>query len=572
MKKTTLIIIYHIILTSATDTNYNTSQLSPGLLFEQIADIEIIGGHWKFITYINLTSFYEEIDYVTDIVTKTQEQCNTSEILSHHMDRNSFCEGLTTQLIDDLNEIKEANKYFLHNNRQKRGLANIIGSGLKFLFGTMDADDAEKYEKQLSELEINEQKIKTDLFAHNTFIQSAISKLNETNVVVNQHSAILKSLEENLSDFRKLMIDENFHYQANNIFIQLASYASILTNKLRRDQAKLFDVVFSSKQGLIHDSLINPNEMLEEMKHIITNIDNQIFAFKPQNENLHQIINTAELNAVQTNNIIIFEINIPTFKRNEYILYNTVTIPKKLNDQTYSFITPEYTNFAISTSTNAYFPLDPSALSKDCKSLSNNKYLCKYTGQIYKIHSRVNCEISIFMQFKHQCPETQRKITGEVWFWLNKQNNYLFILPENTTVKLGCEKTQTLLLNGIGTLSTNGCSVETPNIILPGSKTITTTIGSVLHKLHFFHLPFTGTPNLTSAASSHPAYPSIKAIELLDKEEFKLPSDINPAITNNHYIIFTIIIFTIILAIGLLYYFAAWLWIKGVKQNSTNIP
>lgn len=573
MEKITLIIIYHTLLVSTIGANFNTSELSPGLLFEQIANIEIISGHWKFVTYINLTSFYEEIEYVTEVINKTQEECHTTELLSHHTDRNSFCEGLTAQLVDDLNEIKDANKYFLHNNRQKRGLINIIGSGMKVLFGTMDAYDAEKYEKELAELEINQQKIKTNLFAQNTFIQSAISKLNETNIIVNQHSSILKSLEDEIAVFKKLMIDESFHFQANNLFIQLASYATILTNKIRRDQVKLFDIVFSSKHGVVHDSLINPHEMLEEMKRILANMENQQFPFKPQKENMHNIINTAEFNAAQTNNTIIFEINIPTFKRNEYILYNTVTVPKKMSDQIYSFITPEYTNFAISTSINTYFPMDPSALLRDCKSLSNDKYLCKYMGQIYKTHSRVNCEISIFMQYKHQCPETQRKITGEVWFWLNKQNNYLYILPDNTTIKLGCEKSQTLLLNGIGILSTNGCSVETPKIILPGSRTITTTVGSELHKMNFFHLPFTGTPNQTAAYWASPAYPSIKSIELLNKEDFKLPADIvlNSTTAKHHYIIFAIIIVTIVVAICLLYYFAAWLWIKGARKISTNI-
>lgn len=216
MQQIIIIILYHTLLTSAIDTNYNTSELSPGLLFEPIANIEIISGHCKFITHINLTSFYEEIEYVTKVVTKTQEQCHTSEILSHHMDRNGFCEGLTAQLLDDLNEIKESNKYFLHSNRQKRGLLNIVGSGLKFLFGTMNADDAEK---QITELEINEQKLKTDLFVHNTFIQSAIAKLNETNIVVNQHNTIIKNLKNDLTAFRKLMIDDNFHFQANNIFV-----------------------------------------------------------------------------------------------------------------------------------------------------------------------------------------------------------------------------------------------------------------------------------------------------------------------------------------------------------------
>lgn len=231
--------------------DYNTTELSSGLLFEPITEIELITDHWKFITHIDLTSFYDELDYVTQIINKTQEKCHTTEILAHHDNRDSFCEGLTAQLVDDLNEIKEANKYFLHVNRQrrKRGLMNIGGDTLKFLFGTMDANDAEKYE-----LDRNEQKIQTNLNAQKTFMESVITKLNETDIIVNQHTSILNNLEDELSIFKTILRDENFQFQANNIFLQLTSYTSIITNKIRRDQARLFDIIFSAKRGIIHNS------------------------------------------------------------------------------------------------------------------------------------------------------------------------------------------------------------------------------------------------------------------------------------------------------------------------------
>ena len=48
---------------------------------------------------------------------------------------------------------------FQQSNRKKRGLANIIGRGIKFITGNMDDEDAEKITKRINELELNQGKI-----------------------------------------------------------------------------------------------------------------------------------------------------------------------------------------------------------------------------------------------------------------------------------------------------------------------------------------------------------------------------------------------------------------------------
>lgn len=556
------IILTAITTLDTTIAEYNTSKLEPGLLFEPMADIELINGHWKFITNINLTSFYDELEYITEIINKTKEQCHTSQVLSHHHN-NNFCDGLTIQLTEDLEEIKDTNKYFLHN-RQRRGLLNIVGHGLKFLFGTMDANDAQYYENEFKKIETRGYKTQTDLQQQKTYLQSTITKLNETDVLLNQHSSILQSLDNELETFKQYIQNESYYNQANSMFIQLINYASSLLSKIRRDQNKLFDIIFSSRQGMIHDSLLNPTEALQEINRIRIHMINQQFPFSAEPSNLYNIINIGQFTAVQFNNIIIFEIKIPLYQPTYFKIYNIVTIPKIEENNTFSFITPEYTHLVTNKETNLYFPMDPSALSTDCKIIQNKKYLCKTPDQTYKTHTRMNCEMSIFTHTTHQCPETKRRITDAIWVWLFQPNKFLYILPEKTSVTVKCETEDTIQLNGVGILTTNGCSIETSKMILYGFNDTSTIFDSNIRKTNHIYLPFLYQPQPNMTWMS-PGFSSLKSIKLLEEDKFKFEEPTIDTTTDfQTAIIITIII--ILSALSSLCYFAFWLWFKGIQH------
>lgn len=549
-------------LTGLSTADYNTTETPHGLIFEPMADIETISGHWKFITHINLTQFYDEFDYVAEIINKTTEQCFTSQIYAHYHTED-FCIGLTAQLSADLNEIIESNKYFLHS-RQKRGLVNVIGHGLKFLFGTMDASDAETHEQQFRHLISKGQKAETNILQQKTYLESTVSKLNETDNILNQHSLILGKLDDELRIFKQNRENDGYYNQATSMFTQLINYASILINKIRRDQNKLFDITFSSRQGMIHDSLFNPTEVLKQMQHIHYAMENQKFPFIIDASNLYQILNTGEFNAAQINNILIFEIKIPLFRPQHFKLYNIVAVPNSEGDNIFSFIQPEYAHLAISTTTNQYFPMDPLALSTDCKTMMNNQYICKPPGQIYKTYARMNCELSIFTQTTHRCTETKRKLSGEVWVWLIQPNKFLYILPEPISIKIKCIMEISIVLKGIGILTTNGCNVETPKMVLSGFNNTSTILESNIQKINYIHLPLIGPP-LQNTTWSSPALPSIKSIQLLDENKFKLEDEEENLSENSGTINVTIIIIIAILIFAL-YYFAGWLWFKGAKS------
>lgn len=71
------------------------------------------------------------------------------------------------------------------NNRAKRGLFNGVGTGFKYLFGTMSADDEQEIRNRLSQ---NQAEV-TELHKQ---IESAVSIMNE----INEASTMIKARQE----------------------------------------------------------------------------------------------------------------------------------------------------------------------------------------------------------------------------------------------------------------------------------------------------------------------------------------------------------------------------------------
>lgn len=165
-----------VLLSISTETfaAWNITNAIPGFIFEPINKVELIAGKWTFITNIDLSIYFSEIKYASDLVAQITNQCDAlhnEEAINHFGDSNGICHGLVTELNDELSELIEQNKYFMHN-RNKRGAINIVGYGMKFLFGTMDASDAEVIESRIHKFELKNLEIESNLKSQSTLLKS----------------------------------------------------------------------------------------------------------------------------------------------------------------------------------------------------------------------------------------------------------------------------------------------------------------------------------------------------------------------------------------------------------------
>lgn len=544
---------------------WNISEVSPGFIFEPECRIELIAGSWRFLTSINLTSYFAEISYAEEIVGRTTNYCvslQNAEMTHHFGESSGLCNGLITELNYELSELKENNEYILNNSkRSKRGAINIIGHGLKFLFGTMDTSDADAIFKHIHEFDKSINNIVSDFNNHTTVLESTIEKLNETIDNMNKHTTLIHNLTEHVNRLNSISNKQLMYNQVRFLFDELSTYTGVLLNKIRRDQTKLFDITLSSRRGLIHDSLLNPEMMLKEMQSIQLSLRNLRFPLHISKINLYKIINLSKFIAFELDNIIIFNIIVPLTNNRMYTTYNLINVPTRVDNIRFTFTRHQHSVVAISEDKDQYFPLHQK-IQEECKHIRHDEYLCEQPSHIYRINVNQNCETSSFIGSPINCEQITKTITNEFWISLKKLHSYLFIVPEPISIWITCHSiTETIQINGTGLLFTSGCTIETPSIILPGSEISTSQANSEFRLPARASFSTTKTTPFNSSVITESSY-----MEYINQNN--KPETENQPIETSYIIISIFVIFTTI-SICLLCIFAIWLY-RGAKKTKES--
>lgn len=86
-----------------------------------------------------------------------------------------------------------------HSKRQKRGLINILGTGIKFITGNMDNEDAEAMKKQLAVFEANQNQFLRNVNLHSQFSKSINDELKNITDHINLENQLYSNNTKNVS-------------------------------------------------------------------------------------------------------------------------------------------------------------------------------------------------------------------------------------------------------------------------------------------------------------------------------------------------------------------------------------
>ncbi|XP_059051289.1 uncharacterized protein LOC131846088, partial [Achroia grisella] len=189
----------------------------------------------------------------------------------------------TTEEIADCNDILNPVKVLLRSNAIKfQSLSHIVstnssirinkwslefgGEILKFFFGTLDADDARKYDAAISTCQQDETQILNLMKDNIHVVQSSINafnssiyKLNDNEEKLNHQINLMNSMFSNYS---------NYNNALENVF-RLNSYINIIESSLLTLSNILDSILNSilfSKINILHPSVISPMNLLTELE------------------------------------------------------------------------------------------------------------------------------------------------------------------------------------------------------------------------------------------------------------------------------------------------------------------
>ncbi|CAK1603957.1 unnamed protein product [Parnassius mnemosyne] len=297
--------------------------------------------------------------------------------------------------------------------RHKRAL-EFGGEFLKFFFGTLDADDARKYDAAISACQNSESELLKLMKDNIHIIQSSINVFNST--------------------IYKLNMNENkLNSQINSLNIVLSQ---IVKNN---DQLSHISKIYALL-NIIESSLATISNFLDNVLNSILFSKRLDFPIPLTVENIHTLIDISKLTSFYYNQRIIFILRIPLISSLRFTLYKCIPLPTPHN--------PSNPNsFALIQATKPYLGITEDRLSyslldnlNDCNIISNDYSICPLIS-IFSTIKNPSCETKLLTEVTLSLPSqcNSKLLYGQIDVWYKISNNkFIYVQSEKCKLTIKC--------------------------------------------------------------------------------------------------------------------------------------
>lgn len=402
-----------------------------------------------------------DIDYIKPHIDNIQTVLHSARYFctKNNVVNDLECENMFMPLLSMFNDISRdyhAISHLIQSKSKRSAWISGIGTILKHIIGTMDENDAIRYNKAIQILKDNNRKT-LDLIKENILIsKSAIITLNESIIEINTNEHKLNKMIENLSSSIK-----NLTKASNALLFKstIHDMINVIQSNMLNLSYKLEDIINSilfSKTNTLHPSVITPKDLYYDLVNNVKYLPRYSeLAVSLELENIYVLINLSEIITCILENKLIFSLKIPLVLIDTYTLYKTVPIPVPHNvtSKSFALILPTCSYVALNQRKSKYLKLDN--LSK-CKSINKETHICKQLDEI-DIQDYPICETEIMTKVLKSLPKQCKTkfLYGHANIWQSLNNNrWVFTLSEPTKLNIECtDETTEYIVSGTGILS-----------------------------------------------------------------------------------------------------------------------
>ncbi|XP_063920701.1 uncharacterized protein LOC135135549 [Zophobas morio] len=327
---------------------------------------------------------------------------------------------------------------FIHS-RKRRGIVNGVSTGLKWLFGIPDADDAEFYSDSIKSLLSQNRDTQLLMQKQIHIISSAITNYNNS---VSSFKNYEMRLNENINRFNNFSKVVSKKLNQVTVVEDIITHLNLLT-QLITELNEEYDVLISSilfaKQNVLHPSIINPKELQTQLASITLRSSLQFPIPIDDYRSLYKYFSLCQVSVLFDGDNLIFVIQIPLVHEQTFILYKLIPLPiPTVEKNIFSYIDPQNTYLLMSVTKTHYGHLkDISA----CLKLSESEWMCPQPV-IYLTSQRPVCDVRLRTEnlnfIPDDCSTKTMKAEVEIWHTL-RSNQWLYVLSSVTPATISCD-------------------------------------------------------------------------------------------------------------------------------------
>lgn len=411
------------------------------LFYHNLGNLQIETGAFKIIKTIDLKILDNQIAEIRKDILKFAKAC--------YKDACGLNHNNGVALLDEMDQLQQELKgvYGImgsYSSRNKRAL-NFMGSGLKFLFGTMDHEDSKAIHDVVNSLGRRQDTLHSSM-VDTVHLMGNLSKQWEL-MRENQ-----KTEADNFNSFREQMetranSQQKFEWVTQNKEIEL--HFESLHLSVQYQIEKLKNAILFLKTGVIDPYLVDPEELFGAMTK-----DN--LGYSVSLDDVQVILGYSKPIAVldSKEKVIHIIFRIPIVSEDKFTLYENLLIPKVVSGVV--VILEDISKYmAISSESARYFTLE----SLSCLKLTR-LFICKNL-LTYNTINRKSCETSIFLQQSDsECK--YRKINLKIETYSSIGSGFVIFSSDGLSVQLNCRNySETIVLrNSYLITPPYGCNVS----------------------------------------------------------------------------------------------------------------
>lgn len=445
----------------------------------QLGPVFFENREWTLLTYIDIHMIGNETNLLQKMHSESDILCNESK----YVDVQNHCRQFSHEMTNTQRQI-EANRdiieHYITNNeeRRKREIFDGVGRISKYLFGTLDDQDATKIDEQIKNLQDSRVSQLRLIKSQTSVLESVFGALNDT---ISTSSLKFEFIQNKLNHLANNYSDFNANLQVikwNSAMDEIHAIEIVLANQLITKQEKIITILDATSRGKLHPFLINPSKMRKELELISSTLENE--GIVPMIKLFNEIefwYSLIEINAWVDKSKIIFKIKIPIFCNKHYMLNKLLAFPFPIKTNSFGLVEIN-TPFIISDKTHENYRLTNEIMLKQTCIKIRHRYFCKETFPVYPTRLCQTCECSLLFNntISTTCQKRVLILNQPLWLYLREIDSWMFIFKDQHPIRLICDnrnmRIYTLPPRAIINVP-NGCNVHDDGVVIPTLKAVT---------------------------------------------------------------------------------------------------
>ena len=554
---------------------YTPYEQNRGLYFENLGPTRVIGAEYKLITYFSIKDYNAKYDLlgakmknITTICTDKNHKvlCGKYQIVITDLynEISNQKERMYMSLGSGMNQTNDNQE----NKRNKRGLINIIGNAMYTLFGVCDDKCARKTREAIKQTEETGTNILHIMKTQTTVVKTIVKKIGNT---LNQTDQLYKDISTKEQKLHERMLQlQNSTDDVLDLLLasEVHNLYTIITNQYAYETATLEQIVTAAREGIIHPSLMTPQELALTLKAVEQTIKKQYsIPMGTRASELGEFQKITKMSVYYENDKLVFITKIPLVIDIELTLYNIIPIPmSRIRDdiQAWYISVQTYYYIAITKDRKRYTTYTEKQIT-ECIETAIYR-ICRAPQPIQENNEQRSCEVQLFKGLETvpiECTVKKFALSKNIYHRLQNKNTWIHV--GNDTLTVSCtDLTEpfTKEIKDVGeiTIVNNNCQIFTRDAVLTAIDEVsntnykdfmpTTNMKNVLNKIpesiHNYKIndDWTNKPNI-QLTSLHGISKSLDEVQQLIDEEVLREENRKRQFVHSNLLYATVILATI---------------------------